>query len=117
MRSLIRTAIPVALGALAVNLSSLVDTAFLQNRISTVMTEHAGVLLGMYGDFLRPEDIAQGRVPTALFGCYTNALTLFMLVPALTQAFGVSALPSVTAAGRAGAGPSLRAASRMCCGL
>lgn len=102
VRSLIRTAVPVALGALAVNLSSLVDTAFLQNRISTVMIEHADVLLGMYGDFLRPEDIAQGRVPTALFGCYTNALTLFMLVPALTQAFGVSALPSVTAAWTSG---------------
>ncbi len=102
VRSLIRTAVPVALGALAVNLSSLVDTAFLQNRISTVMIEHADVLLGMYGDFLRAEDIAQGRVPTALFGCYTNALTLFMLVPALTQAFGVSALPSVTAAWTSG---------------
>lgn len=102
VRSLIRTAVPVALGALAVNLSSLVDTAFLQNRISTVMIEHADVLLGMYGDFLRPEDIAQGRIPTALFGCYTNALTLFMLVPALTQAFGVSALPSVTAAWTSG---------------
>lgn len=107
VRSLIRTAVPVALGALAVNLSSLVDTAFLQNRISTVMIEHADVLLGMYGDFLRPEDIAQGRVPTALFGCYTNALTLFMLVPALTQAFGVSALPSVTAAWTSGSRPKL----------
>ena len=48
--------------------------------------------------FLRPEDIAQGRVPTALFGCYTNALTLFTIVPAMTQAFGISALPNVTAA-------------------
>ncbi len=102
VRSLVRTSIPVALGALAVNLSSLVDTAFLQNRVTAVMEENGSVLLGMYGSFLRAEDIAQGRVPTALFGCYTNALTLFMLVPALTQAFGVSALPSVTAAWTSG---------------
>ncbi len=102
VRQLVCTAVPVALAALAVNLSSLVDTAFLQNRIGAVMRESPDVLLGLYGDFLRPEDVAQGRVPTALFGCYTNALTLFMLVPALTQAFGVSALPSVTAAWASG---------------
>ena len=37
-------------------------------------------------------------IPSSLFGCFTNANNLFMLVPAITQAFGVSALPSVTAA-------------------
>ena len=96
--ALVRTAVPVALGALAVNLSSLVDTAFLQNRMNALMQTDAETLLSQYGSFLRPEDIAQGRVPTALFGCYTNALTLFTIVPAMTQAFGISALPSVTAA-------------------
>lgn len=96
--ALVRTAVPVALGALAVNLSSLVDTAFLQNRMNALMQTDAEALLGQYGSFLRPEDIAQGRVPTALFGCYTNALTLFTIVPAMTQAFGISALPNVTAA-------------------
>ena len=96
--ALVRTAVPVALGALAVNLSSLVDTAFLQNRMNALMQTDAETLLSQYGPFLRPEDIAQGRVPTALFGCYTNALTLFTIVPAMTQAFGISALPNVTAA-------------------
>lgn len=96
--ALVRTAVPVALGALAVNLSSLVDTAFLQNRMNALMQTDAEALLSQYGSFLRPEDIAQGRVPTALFGCYTNALTLFTIVPAMTQAFGISALPNVTAA-------------------
>ena len=36
-------------------------------------------------------------LPTFLYGCYTMALTLYLLVPAITQAFGVSALPAVTA--------------------
>ena len=61
VRSLIRTAIPVALGALAVNLSSLVDTAFLQNRISTVMTEHAGVLLGHVRRLSSPGGYCAGK--------------------------------------------------------
>ena len=47
VRALVRTAVPVALGALAVNLSSLVDTAFLQNRITAVMEQDGEVLLGL----------------------------------------------------------------------
>ena len=39
-----------------------------------------------------------GTVSNFLFGCYSQALALFMLVPGITQAFGISALPSVTAA-------------------
>ena len=88
----------MALGALAVNLSSLVDTTLLQRRINDIMVGSPDVLLNMYNGLLAPEVIAQNQVATALFGCYTNATTLFMLVPAITQAFGVSALPSVTSA-------------------
>ena len=98
LKELLRTAVPVALGSLTVNLSSLVDTVSLQNCISGMMRTYPEAVLGQYGAFLNPADLEQNRVPAALFGCYTNALTLFMLVPALTQAFGVSALPNVTAA-------------------
>ena len=98
LKELLRTALPVALGSLTVNLSSLVDTVSLQNCISSIMRMHPEAILEQYGQFLQAADMEQNRVPAALFGCYTNALTLFMLVPALTQAFGVSALPNVTAA-------------------
>ncbi len=98
LKELLKTAIPVALGSLTVNLSSLVDTVSLQNCISGMMRMYPEAIIGQYGAFLNPADLEQNRVPAALFGCYTNALTLFMLVPALTQAFGVSALPNVTAA-------------------
>ena len=95
---LIRTAIPVALGSLAVNLSAFVDSTFLQKRISDIMQSGSGVLLKMYSGTISPEAIHSNLVPSFLFGCYTNAQTLFMFVPAITQAFGISALPSVTAA-------------------
>ena len=95
---LVRTAIPVALGALAVNLSSLVDTTFVQRRLRDIMSVHPEVLLQEYSGLLSEVVIQTDRVPTFLFGCYGNATTLFMLVPAITQAFGVSALPNVTTA-------------------
>lgn len=95
---MIRTAIPVALGALAVNLSSLVDTTFVQRRLRDIMSLNPDVLLNLYNGLLSDVVIQTDRVPTFLFGCYGNATTLFMLIPAITQAFGVSALPSVTTA-------------------
>lgn len=95
---LIRTAIPIALGSLAVNLSTLIDGAFLQKRINDIMNSHPDVLLSMYKNVLTEEVIKTNTVPNFLYGCFGNASTLFMLVPAITQAFGVSALPNVTEA-------------------
>ena len=94
---LVRTAIPVALGALAVNLSSLVDTTFVQRRLRDIMSVHQEVLLQEYSGLLSEVVIQTDRVrrPVRLL---RNATTLFMLVPAITQAFGVSALPNVTTA-------------------
>lgn len=96
--ALIKTAIPIGIGALAVNVAGLIDTTFLQTRIRDVMAEHPEVLLGMYDGMIPQVNIDAGTVPNFLFGCYSQALTLFMLIPSVTQAFGISALPSVTAA-------------------
>ncbi|NLJ31695.1 MAG: polysaccharide biosynthesis protein [Clostridiales bacterium] len=95
---LIRTAIPIALGSLAVNLSTLIDGTFLQKRVNDIMYTHPNVILTMYKSVLTQEVIKTNTVPNFLFGCFNNASTLFMLVPAITQAFGVSALPNVTEA-------------------
>lgn len=95
---LIRTAIPIALGSLAVNLSTLIDSTFLQKRINDIMLDHPQVVLNMYGSIIPDSVVRLNNVPTFLYGCFTNAATLFMLVPAITQAFGVSALPNVTEA-------------------
>ncbi len=95
---LIRTAIPIALGSLAVNLSTFIDSTFLQKRINDIMGVHSDVILNMYKDVIPASVIQLNNVSTFLFGCFSNASTLFMLVPAITQAFGVSALPNVTEA-------------------
>ncbi|HEX2985863.1 MAG TPA: polysaccharide biosynthesis protein [Caproiciproducens sp.] len=95
---LIRTAIPIALGSVAVNLSTLIDSTFLKRRISDIMVNNSQVILHMYQDVLPDVVVKNNEVPTFLFGCFTCATTLFMVVPSITQAFGVSALPNVTEA-------------------
>ena len=95
---LIRTAIPIALGSLAINLSGLVDGMLLQSRIGDLVKTNASALLGMYMGLVPQEYLSSNKIVSFLYGCFGNASNLFMLVPALTQAFGVSALPNVTEA-------------------
>lgn len=97
-QELLHTAIPIALGSLAVNLSTLVDATLLNSRLDDLMHRLPEALLNFYGTLLPPEVVRMHSVPSFLYGCYTNANTLFMLVPTVTQAFAMSALPSVTAA-------------------
>ncbi|MBR4888712.1 MAG: polysaccharide biosynthesis protein, partial [Clostridia bacterium] len=97
---LIKVAIPVGIGALAVNIASALDALFLQSRMSDIVATHADVLLEMYEGMITTVTLQnpQERLSNYLYGCYGNALTVFMLVPAITQAFGTSALPNVTEA-------------------
>ena len=81
------------------NVAGLIDATFLQNRIGHIMETAPQALLACYKGQI-PEIYldSPSSVSTFLYGCYTLALTIYLLVPAITQAFGVSALPSVTEA-------------------
>ena len=81
------------------------------------MSVHPEVLLQEYSGLLSEVVIQTDRVPTFMFGCYGNATTLFMLVPAITQAFGVSALPNVTTAWTTGDPKKIKIALKPSCAL
>ena len=108
-KTLIRTAVPVAIGSITVNVAGLIDTSFLQQRISSIMQRDPGAILRLYQGLIpdmylrRPETI-----PNFLFGCYSMALTVYMLVPTITQAISISALPSITKLWTAGNKPALK---------
>ncbi len=112
-RRLLKTALPVGAGAVAVNLSGLLDAAFLQTRLRGVMERAPGALLAQYPSMIPEEILAENTVPNFLYGCYSMALTLFLAVPAITQAFGISALPTVTAAWARGGRERLRRSIEM----
>lgn len=108
VRSLLRITGPVAAGSIAMNAAGLVDATFLQSRVADVMRSAPQRLLAVYQGMIpavyldNPESI-----PTFLYGCYSLAMTLYLLVPALTQAIGMSALPAVTEAWARGDRPQL----------
>ena len=99
LKRLLAITAPVAVGSIALNAAGLIDATFLQNRLGSIMEKNPGRLLAAYEGMIpqvyldNPES-----VPTFLYGCYTLAMTLYLLVPAVAQAIGVSALPAVTKA-------------------
>ena len=98
-KKLVLIAIPIAIGSLVNSIASLIDATFLQRRLGVIMAtpEAANVVLDMYRGHIPAECLAiPESIPNFLYGCYGNALTIYMLVSTITQAFGVSALPSLT---------------------
>lgn len=96
-KELVRTAIPIGLNSLVLSISSLVDSTLIQIRISDLNAANTDLMMSLYPD-LKKYIFDEGILQTYLNGCYGYALTLTMLVTTMTQAFGSSALPSLTSA-------------------
>ncbi len=111
-RRLWAVTLPIALGSLTASAAGLIDATFLQSRLGDVLRNAPQRLLAVYEGQL-PEAYRSNpqAIPTYLYGCYTLAVTVYLLVPGITQAFGTSALPNVTAAWARGSRKELR--SRM----
>ncbi len=99
VRRLLSITLPIAVGSVATNVAGLIDATLLQSRISGVLEREPDRLLGRFSGMI-PQIYLENpsSIPTFLYGCYTLAMTIYLLVPSLTQAFGISALPTVTEA-------------------
>lgn len=96
-KQLVFTAIPVGLGAIIMSVSGTIDSTFVQLRIMDIMKTEPETLKSIY-NYLDPLLFQDEKIQTFLFGCYGYASTLMMLISAVTQVFGTSALPTITAA-------------------
>lgn len=99
LKRLALTAIPIGLGSIVMSIASSIDTVFIQTRILDIMHNFPNALQYLYPG-IPEKHFAEGAdtIQIYLFGCYGYSLTLMMLVTAITQAFGQSAMPSLTAA-------------------
>lgn len=96
-KTLISTAVPIGIGAIIMNLAGLIDTTLILNRIQNIMRTNPQALLACYGPKISHEMLSnKDGVHGFLLGCYSFTLPLMMLVPAVTQVFGVVSLPAVT---------------------
>lgn len=107
LRRLILIAVPVCLGAVATNVTTLIDVTSVTNRLATALDRGYDVMMSMYAGMI-PEAMPLTEIPNYLFGAYNLSVTVFNLVPAITTTFGISALPAVTTAWVEGRRESLR---------
>ncbi len=91
------TALPVGIGALVVSFSGSIDSFIIQRVILRMAESQPVRLLSEFKGRL-DSALAEGSVHTCVWGYYTASLTLVSIVIAITQVFGTSAMPNVTAA-------------------
>lgn len=91
---LIKIAIPITLGAVVLQLSALIDSLTITNRLEYCYSLKPEYFTALYGALLKPNE----NMNVFLFGCFSTVITVFNLVPAFTNIFGKSALPNVTKA-------------------
>ncbi|MEA5050942.1 MAG: polysaccharide biosynthesis protein [Oscillospiraceae bacterium] len=97
-RQLLTIGVPIALSAVAVTLTGLIDNISILNRLAYVIHTDVGALYASHGGLLEQANKAVEDLPNYLYGVYNIGMPLFNLVPAITGSFAMSALPHVTAA-------------------
>lgn len=94
VKNIIIIAIPVALGSLVSNVASLVDVTMVQRQLVGAVSLGGDTIKSMYSELISAKNLTDSEIPNALYGCYKGyAFSLYNLVPSITAALGVSALP------------------------
>lgn len=94
-KELISIAIPVSLGALAVNITSLVDLSSVTNRLAYAVNADPDTVVAMYNG-LTASGRTIGEIPNFIFGAYQGmSVTLFNVAPTIATAIAVGTLPMI----------------------
>ncbi len=103
---LVAIAIPIVLGSLVNNISSLIDVAMVQSQLARAIEKAPEYFYNAYNDFIASEASKTGQgfiwqedLPNALYGAHRGfAFSIYNLVPSLTSVLGVSAIPVLASA-------------------
>ena len=93
LRNFFSIGIPIAMGVLVLNVTQVIDAITIQNRLDGI---DPAALRAIYGSLLN--GVTDQKIPNFLYGAYNFGINLYNLVPYITQALGVSALPTLAAA-------------------
>ena len=104
LRAMILIAIPVVLGSLVNNVTSLIDVAMVQKRLAVAIAKDSQYFTEHFKDLIASETasmLKNGKafdlvkdLPNALYGCHRGyAFSVYHLIPTLTTTLGISAIP------------------------
>lgn len=98
IKNLLAISIPVALGAIIMNIASAIDATLVQRRLFDVMNFNPEALLKDYDGLIPAEIVKSKTTHIFLAGCFGYMNTITMVLPTITQGLAISALPNVTSA-------------------
>ncbi len=98
IKTLLNISVPIALGAIVMNLAGAIDAMLVQRRLYDLMSTVPHVLLNMYSGLIPNQSIESDTTHVFLNGCFVYMNNITMLLPTITQGLAISALPNVTAA-------------------
>lgn len=88
--------IPIAIGSVITNLTSLIDLGSIIRYIKKSIDENPSYIVQSYYSVIC-NGVRLAELPNFIYGSYTGmAITIFNIVPAFTAMFGKSALPNVS---------------------
>lgn len=99
VKLMVTIAVPVVAGSLIQNISNLIDTAMIQSRLEhAIAVDGYSLIQKMYAQSFAISGTVAEDVKTYLFGVYNSALDFKNLIPTVTLAIGISALPTMSRA-------------------
>ncbi len=105
LNKLIVIAIPIVLGSLVNNVTSLIDVAMVQSQLARAISKAPEYFNSVYSELIAAETVISPDfnyivdLPNSLYGCHRGyAFSIYNLVPVLTSVLGVSAIPVLATA-------------------
>lgn len=95
---ILSTALPVAAGSLILNVTNLIDTVTIRNRLAYALAIDLETVKTMYLEQLTNSGTLDSDIATYLYGVYGSVLDFKNLIPTITMTLGISAIPAISAA-------------------
>lgn len=96
IKDLVAIAVPTAMSSVVLNITNLIDSMMIQNRLKDVVENGYDTIMGLYGDAIGATPT--GEVHTFLFGAYDLTSSFRNLIPTIVMTLGVSAIPVISGA-------------------
>ncbi len=97
---IILIAIPIVLGSLVNNITSLIDVVMVQKQLASALNKAPQYFMTNFDALIKyetredPTFVMMKDLPNSLYGCHRGfAFSIYNLIPVLTSTLGVSAIP------------------------
>lgn len=100
MKQLIRTAAPIALSSVVLNVSNIIDDTTIRTRLKFALEAGADIIREMYSAAISATDTLDTNTAIAdmLYGAHGAVLNIKNLIPTITLTLGISAIPALATA-------------------